>query len=90
MLSDRRHWERACAEPDSITAMFEETVRADAPQRGVLRHTTAHLARTEGHVALAALTRRLPELRLVRDVIATYQPQFFLRGLRRLDVVWDV
>jgi cytochrome P450 len=41
MLSDRGHWERATAEPSRlIPKMVEETLRRDAPHRGLMRLTT--------------------------------------------------
>jgi cytochrome P450 len=40
MLRDRRHWERACADPSVIAAMFEEAVRHEMPVRGFFRQTT--------------------------------------------------
>jgi cytochrome P450 len=147
MLSNRTHWKRACVDPDIIPELFEETLRRDAPHRGLFRHTTqevelggvtlpagaalyllfgsanrdgtrfeapdefrpgrddvrahlafgdgihkcvgAHLARTEGWVALTTLVKRLPSLRLAPDFTPTYRPDAFFRGLQRLDVVWD-
>lgn len=146
MLTERRHWERACAEPAVIPAMFEEAVRHEAPLRGLFRQTTeevelggvtlpegaqlyvmygsanrdekyfsdpdtfhpdrtdarghfgfgdgphrcagAHLARTQGRTALAALTERLPGMRLAPGYTASYLPKYFFRGLERLDVTW--
>lgn len=40
MLSDRRHWERACEDPGAIPELLEETLRRDAPHRGLLRVAT--------------------------------------------------
>jgi cytochrome P450 len=40
MLSDRQHWTRARVDPDIIPELFEETLRRDAPHRGLFRHTT--------------------------------------------------
>ncbi|MCX2185025.1 cytochrome P450 [Streptomyces sp. SKN60] len=146
MLTERRHWEHACAEPTVIPAMFEEAVRREAPLRGLFRQTTqrvelggvtlpkgtnlyilygsanrdekhfsdpdtfhpgrtdarghfgfgggphrcagSHLARTQGRIALAALTQRIPGMRLSPDYTPTYLPQYFFRGLERLDVTW--
>jgi cytochrome P450 len=39
-LSDREHWERMVADPSVIPAMIEETLRRDAPHRGLMRLTT--------------------------------------------------
>lgn len=39
-LSDRGHWERMLADPSVIPGMIEETLRRDAPHRGLMRRTT--------------------------------------------------
>lgn len=146
VLTDRRHWERAVADPATVTELFEETLRRDAPHRGLARVTTkdtevggvplpagsrllllfgsanrdgarfpepdtfapgrpnvrehlafgqgihlcvgAHLARTEGRIALAALAERMPGLRLATGAVPAYIPSFWFRGLSRLDVRW--
>ena len=41
MLSDRRHWDAAVADPAAIPALVEESARRDAPHRGLMRVTTA-------------------------------------------------
>jgi cytochrome P450 len=40
LLSQRENWQRACVEPEAIPLMFEETLRRDAPLRGLFRETT--------------------------------------------------
>lgn len=40
MLSDRRHWDAAVADPAAIPALVEESARRDAPHRGLMRLTT--------------------------------------------------
>lgn len=40
MLTDRRHWEAAVADPAVIPALVEEGARRDAPHRGLMRVTT--------------------------------------------------
>lgn len=39
MLQHREHWERACADPRSIPRLIEESLRRDAPHRGLMRIT---------------------------------------------------
>jgi cytochrome P450 len=50
----------------------------------------APLARSEGRVALEALLDRLPNLRLAGGQTPEHHPHFFLRGLKRLALAWDV
>ncbi|HZB33639.1 MAG TPA: cytochrome P450 [Streptosporangiaceae bacterium] len=42
-LSDREHWERMLADPSVIPGMIEETLRRDAPHRGLMRITTREI-----------------------------------------------
>jgi cytochrome P450 len=39
-LTTREHWERMLADPSVIPSMIEETLRRDAPHRGLMRLTT--------------------------------------------------
>lgn len=55
MLSDRRHWTHACGNPNSISAIVEESLRRDAPHRGLFRITTEPV--TIGGVHLPAGAR---------------------------------
>lgn len=50
----------------------------------------ALLARTEGRVALEALSERLPGLRLAPNQAWKYLPTLMFRGLTRLEVEWPV
>jgi len=54
--------------------------------RGVHYCIGAPLARMELRVALTALVRDFPDLRLADDFTPTYRPHFFLRGLQDLRV----
>ena len=49
----------------------------------------ARLARLEGQIAIEALTRRIPGLKLVPDQKLTYSPNMTFRGPRELYVDWD-
>jgi hypothetical protein len=46
------------------------------------------LARIEAEVAIAALLRRLPELKLDDAENPEWRPTFVLRGLKRLPASW--
>lgn len=50
----------------------------------------APLARYEGRVALDVLLDRLPDMRLAQGQSLEHHPHFFLRGLKRLEMEWDV
>jgi cytochrome P450/nitrite reductase/ring-hydroxylating ferredoxin subunit len=50
----------------------------------------APLARYEGRVALDVLLDRLTNLRLAPGQQFEHHPHFFLRGLKRLELAWDV
>ncbi|HXR26214.1 MAG TPA: cytochrome P450 [Candidatus Binataceae bacterium] len=50
----------------------------------------APLARYEGRIALDVLLDRLPNMRLAPGQALEHHPHFFLRGLKRLDLQWDV
>lgn len=50
----------------------------------------APLARCEGRVALDVLLDRLPNLRLAAGQEPEHHSHFFLRGLKRLELEWDV
>lgn len=146
MLTEPEHWAAAQTDPAVIPRMFEESLRRDAPIRGLPRTTLtdvevggvsipagsrilvlydaanrddrvfdnpdtfaperqnvrqhvafgygthlcvgAHLARTEGRTALETLTRLLPQARIADDFEAEFRPDFFFRGLDRLDLEW--
>ncbi len=49
----------------------------------------ARLARLEGEIAIEALTRRLPGIRLVDDQQLQYSPNMTFRGPAQLFVEWD-
>ena len=40
LLTQREHWDTACAQPATIPALLEETLRRDAPHRGLMRRVT--------------------------------------------------
>ncbi|MBV8054337.1 MAG: cytochrome P450 [Deltaproteobacteria bacterium] len=50
----------------------------------------APLARAEGRIALEVLLDRLPGMRLVPGQDFEHHSHFFLRGLKHLDLQWDV
>jgi cytochrome P450/nitrite reductase/ring-hydroxylating ferredoxin subunit len=50
----------------------------------------APLARAEGRIALDVLLDRLPRMRLAPAQSVEHHPHFFLRGLKRLELEWDV
>ena len=50
----------------------------------------APLARAEGRIALDVLLDRLPGMRLAPGQHLEHHPHFFLRGLKRLELEWDV
>jgi cytochrome P450/nitrite reductase/ring-hydroxylating ferredoxin subunit len=83
----------------------DEARFADADRFDVARHDSSNhmafgfgihfcigapLARYEGRVALDVLLDRLPNLRLVPGQILEHHPHFFLRGLKHLELEWDV
>lgn len=146
LLSERHHWERARATPEVIPLMLDETLRRDAPLRGLFRETTekvelggvslpkgarlyvmfasanrddtqfadpdvfdpdrdhlrAHLgfgegshrclgapiSRTVGNIAIAALIKRIPEMRLADNPTPPHLDKYFFHGLRQLEVSW--
>jgi cytochrome P450 len=49
----------------------------------------APLARLEARVAFEVLRERLPHLRLAPGFIPEYEPSFFFRALKKLELVWD-
>ena len=49
----------------------------------------ARLARLETQLAMEALTKRLPELRLLADQEPEFSPNMTFRGPRRLQVAWS-
>jgi len=49
----------------------------------------ARLARLEGRIAIEALTRRIPSLRLVKNQELDFAPNITFRGPRKLYVEWD-
>jgi cytochrome P450 len=49
----------------------------------------ARLARLEAQIAIEALTKRVPSLRLVADQRLTWSPNITFRGPRELFVEWD-
>lgn len=49
----------------------------------------ARMARMEGQIAVEALARRIPTLRLVSDQAPQYAPNITFRGPRELYVDWD-
>jgi cytochrome P450/nitrite reductase/ring-hydroxylating ferredoxin subunit len=50
----------------------------------------APLARAEGRIALDVLLERLPRMHLMRGQHLEHHPHFFLRGLKQLELEWDV
>lgn len=85
-----------------ISANHDER-RFQEPLRFDIHRTTPHaafghgihfcigapLARLEGRIALAVLTQRLPNLRLVPDQKLSYFPSATIRRLNSLELAWD-
>jgi cytochrome P450 len=78
---------------------FLDPDRFDPGREGVTRHlgfgrgahfcVGAPVARLEGRVAVETLAERLPSLALQDDSRRTFEPHLMLRGLERLDLMWD-
>jgi cytochrome P450 len=50
----------------------------------------APLARAEARIALDVLLDRLPGMRMAPDQLLEHHAHFFLRGLKQLELEWDV
>ncbi len=77
---------------DQATAFDLERANADKHVsfgHGIHFCLGARLARLEGQIAIEALTRRIPSLRLVADQQLRYSPNMTFRGPAQLYVEWD-
>ncbi|MDA1369949.1 MAG: cytochrome P450 [Proteobacteria bacterium] len=78
--------------------LFSEPADFDIYRRNASRHISfghgihfclgARLARTEGQIAIEALTKRIPDLRLVENQSLQFAPNITFRGPRELYVEW--
>jgi cytochrome P450/nitrite reductase/ring-hydroxylating ferredoxin subunit len=94
------HLELLYASGNRDEARFADADRFDVTRRDSSNHMAfgfgihfcigAPLARYEGRVALDVLLDRLPNLRLVPGQVLEHHPHFFLRGLKHLELEWDV
>jgi cytochrome P450/nitrite reductase/ring-hydroxylating ferredoxin subunit len=94
------HLELLYASGNRDEARFTDADRFDVARRDSSNHMAfgfgihfcigAPLARYEGRVALDVLLDRLPNLRLAPGQVLEHHPHFFLRGLKHLELEWDV
>jgi cytochrome P450/nitrite reductase/ring-hydroxylating ferredoxin subunit len=94
------HLELLYASGNRDDARFREADRFDIYRRDSGNHMAfgfgihfcigAPLARYEGRVALDVLLERLPNIRLASGQPFEHHPHFFLRGLKHLELEWDV
>jgi cytochrome P450/nitrite reductase/ring-hydroxylating ferredoxin subunit len=94
------HLELLYASGNRDEARFADADRFDVTRRDSSNHMAfgfgihfcigAPLARYEGRVALNVLLDRLPNLRLAPGQVLEHHPHFFLRGLKHLELEWDV
>ena len=80
-------------------ATFEHAAEFDVDRRNANRHISfghgihfclgARLARLEGQIAIEALTKRLPGIRLAPDQQLKFSPNMTFRGPAALYVEWD-
>jgi cytochrome P450/nitrite reductase/ring-hydroxylating ferredoxin subunit len=94
------HLELLYASGNRDEARFADADRFDVARRDSSNHMAfgfgihfcigAPLARYEGRVALGVLLDRLPNLRLAPGQVLEHHAHFFLRGLKHLELEWDV
>jgi cytochrome P450/nitrite reductase/ring-hydroxylating ferredoxin subunit len=94
------HLEILYASGNRDEARFSDAERFDVSRHDSSNHMAfgfgihfcigAPLARYEGRVALDVLLDRLPNLRLAPGQELEHHPHFFLRGLKSLELEWDV
>ncbi len=80
-------------------ALFPEPSEFDIERRNAGKHISfgygihyclgARLARLEGEIAMQALTKNIPSLRLVPDQQLSFSPNITFRGPKQLFVEWD-
>ena len=78
------------ANPDRFDLRRSESSNHMAFGFGIHFCIGAPLARYEGRIALEAILDRLPNLHLAPGQTIEHHPHFFLRGLKRLELEWDV
>ena len=79
--------------------LFDQPAELDLERKNANKHISfghgihfclgARLARLEGQIAVEALTRRLPNLRLIENQPLTFAPNITFRGPRQLMVEWE-
>ena len=81
--------ERAFPDPETFNVHRPQVARHMGFGWGIHFCIGAPLARLEARVALEVLRERLPHLRLAPGFIPEYEPNFFFRALKKLELVWD-
>jgi cytochrome P450 len=84
------HDERAFAAPETFNIHRPQVGRHMGFGWGIHFCIGAPLARLEARVALEVLRERLPHVRLAPGFRPEYEPSFFFRALKKLDLIWDV
>jgi hypothetical protein len=82
------HDERAFEAPGTFNLHRPQVGRHLGFGWGIHYCIGAPLARLEARVALEVLRDRLPHLRLAPGFQPEYEPSFYFRALKRLDLVW--
>ena len=82
------HDERAFEDPATFNIHRPHVGRHVGFGWGIHYCIGAPLARLEARVALEVLRDRLPHLRLAPGFQPEYEPSFYFRALKRLDLVW--
>ena len=82
-------------DPATFAGAFDFAIDRDNANRhvsfghGIHFCLGARLARLEGQIAIEALTRRIPDIRLVADQTLEFSPNMTFRGPRQLLVEWS-
>jgi len=82
--------EASFVEPDKFDLQRKDSSNHMAFGFGIHFCIGAPLARVEGRIALEVLLDRLFRMRLAPDQRLEHHPHFFLRGLKRLELEWDL
>ncbi|MEZ5560595.1 MAG: cytochrome P450 [Pseudomonadales bacterium] len=88
-LGAANHDPATFAAPDAFDMRRANANRHVSFGHGIHFCLGARLARLEGEIAVEALTRRIPSLRLVEDQQLQFSPNITFRGPTRLQVAWD-